>query len=159
MNQRKKNVSNDTLGSVRLIRERGSDLLPNTGAGTRCRSARDVFAFMQPYVHQEETETVWILALDTQSRIRFDSPIVVTRGLLNSSLLHPREVFRAAIVAGAAGIILVHNHPSADPTPSPEDREVTKQLVEAGRLLDLPIYDHVVIGGSAFVSFAEQGLL
>jgi DNA repair protein RadC len=114
---------------------------------------------MKPHADRETTEAFWILALDSQSRVLFNSPIVITRGLLNSSLVHPREVFRSAIAAGAAGILLVHNHPSGDPTPSPEDRAVTKQLLEAGRLLDLPVYDHVIIGGARFVSFAELGLL
>ena len=84
---------------------------------------------------------------------------LITRGILNSSLVHPREVFRAAIAEAAAGIIVVHNHPSGDPTPSADDRAVTRQLVEAGRLLDLPVYDHVIVGGDRYVSFAEAGLL
>src|SRR5437773_692852 len=71
----------------------------------------------------------------------------------------PREVFRAAIAEAAAGIIVVHNHPSGDPTPSADDRAVTRQLVDAGRLLDLPVYDHVVVAGDRYVSFAEAGLL
>jgi DNA repair protein RadC len=79
--------------------------------------------------------------------------------LLNSSLVHPREVFRAAIAEAAAGIIVVHNHPSGDPTPSAEDRSVTRQLVSAGQLLDVPLYDHVIIGGDRFVSFAATGIL
>jgi len=85
--------------------------------------------------------------------------VLVTRGLLNSSLVHPREVFRAAIAEAAAGIIVVHNHPSGDPTPSAEDRAVTQQLAAAGRLLDLPLYDHVIIAGDRFMSFATAGLL
>lgn len=98
-----------------------------------------------------------LLALDSQSQVLRD--VLVTRGLLNSSLVHPREVFRAAIAEAAAGIIVVHNHPSGDPTPSAEDRSVTRQLVEAGRLLDLPVYDHVIIAGDRFTSFATLGLL
>jgi DNA repair protein RadC len=85
--------------------------------------------------------------------------VLVTRGLLNSSLVHPREVFRPAIAEAAAGIIVVHNHPSGDPTPSAEDRAATKQLVAAGQLLDMPVYDHVIIAGDRFVSFAASGLL
>src|SRR3989442_1556272 len=81
------------------------------------------------------------------------------RGIVNSSLIHPREVFRSAILAGAAGIIVAHNHPSGDPTPSADDRSVTRQMVEAGRLLDLPVYDHVILGGDTYMSFAEAGLL
>jgi DNA repair protein RadC len=83
----------------------------------------------------------------------------VTRGLLDSSLVHPREVFRAAISEAAAGIILVHNHPSGDPTPSAEDRAVTRQLVAAGQLLDLPVHDHVIVAGDRYLSFATAGLL
>jgi len=73
--------------------------------------------------------------------------------------VHPREVFRPAIAEAAAGIIVVHNHPSGDPTPSAEDRAVTRQLVAAGQLLDLPVYDHVILAGDRFLSFAAEGLL
>ena len=83
----------------------------------------------------------------------------VTRGILNSSLVHPREVFRLAIAFGAAGIIVAHNHPSGDPTPSADDRAITRQLVDAGRLLDIPVYDHLVLGAARYLSFAEAGLL
>jgi DNA repair protein RadC len=85
--------------------------------------------------------------------------MLITRGILNSSLVHPREVFRPAIAEAAAGIIVVHNHPSGDPTPSPQDREVTRQLVSAGQLLDLPVYDHIIVAGDRWVSFAQAGLL
>ncbi len=148
------------LGSLRLIREMGSDLpAAKASEHAQCRSPRDVFLFMQPHAEREAIETFWILALDTQGHILFDSPIVITRGILNSSLVHPREVFRAAIVAGAAGVILVHNHPSGDPTPSADDRAVTQQLVATGKLLDLPVHDHVIVGSSSYASFAELGLL
>ena len=86
-------------------------------------------------------------------------PTVITRGILNASLVHPREVFQAAILAGAAAVILVHNHPSGDPTPSADDRVVTDQLVAAGRLLDVPVHDHVIVGRGRYTSFAEAGLL
>ena len=105
-------------------------------------------------------EEFHVLALGSQSQILAD--LLITRGILNSSLVHPREVFRAAIAEAAAGIIVMHNHPSGDPTPSADDRAVTRQLVDAGRVLDVPVYDHVVIGGGGgerYVSFAEAGLL
>lgn len=105
-------------------------------------------------------EEFHVLALGSQSQILAD--LLITRGILNSSLVHPREVFRGAIAEAAAGIIVVHNHPSGDPTPSADDRAVTRQLVDAGRLLDVPVYDHVIIGGGGgqrYVSFAEAGLL
>jgi len=117
----------------------------------------DVARLMAPRLRDLDVEEFRLLALDSQSRVLRD--VLVTRGLLNSSLVHPREVFRAAIAEAAAGIIVVHNHPSGDPTPSAEDQAVTRQLVAAGRLLDVPVYDHVVIAGDRFVSFATAGLL
>jgi DNA repair protein RadC len=123
----------------------------------RIREPEDVARLFQARLRDLQVEEFHLLALDSQSQVL--RQVLVTRGLLNSSLVHPREVFRAAIAEAAAGIIVVHNHPSGDPTPSAEDRTVTRQLAEAGRLLDLPLYDHVIIGGDRFVSLATLGLL
>jgi len=109
------------------------------------------------YIADLAAEEFHVLALDTQSCVLRD--ILITRGILNGSLVHPREVFRAAIAEAAAGIIVVHNHPSGDPTPSADDRAITRQLVEAGKVLDLPVYDHVIVGAGRYVSFVESGLL
>ena len=122
--------------------------VPRQGLATR---------FLGHSLRDLAVEEFHLLALDSQSRVLRE--VLVTRGLLNSSLVHPREVFRPAIAEAAAGIIVVHNHPSGDPTPSAEDRAVTRQLVAAGQLLDLPLYDHVIIAGDRFVSFAGAGLL
>ena len=126
-------------------------------AVVRIREPEDVVRVFGGRLRDLQVEEFHLLALDSQSQVLRE--VLVTRGLLNSSLVHPREVFRAAIAEAAAGIIVVHNHPSGDPTPSAEDRAVTQQLAAAGRLLDLPLYDHVIIAGDAFVSFATAGLL
>jgi DNA repair protein RadC len=123
----------------------------------RIREPEDVVRLLAPRLRDLEVEEFHLVALDSQSQVR--RQVLVTRGLLNSSLVHPREVFRAAIAEAAAGIIVVHNHPSGDPSPSPEDRAVTRQLAEAGRLLDVPLYDHVIVAGDRFLSFAAAGLL
>jgi DNA repair protein RadC len=123
----------------------------------RIRTPADVYRWFAPRLVDLPAEEFHVLALDSQSAVLRD--LFVTRGLLNSSLVHPREVFRGAIAEAAAGVIVVHNHPSGDPTPSADDRAVTRQLVEAGRVLDLPVYDHVVVGRGRYVSFAETGLL
>jgi len=123
----------------------------------RIRSPADVHRVYAARLRDLAVEEFHVLALDSQSQVLAD--LLITRGILNSSLVHPREVFRAAIAEAAAGIIVVHNHPSGDPTPSADDRAVTRQLVDAGRLLDVPVYDHVIVGGDRFVSFAEAGLL
>jgi DNA repair protein RadC len=126
-------------------------------AGAPMRSPRDVFEAFSPRLRDLPVEEFHVAVLDAQHRLERD--ITVTRGILNSSLVHPREVFREAIAERAAAIVLVHNHPSGDPTPSTDDRLVTDQLVAAGRLLDIPVHDHVIVGRGRYVSFAEAGLL
>lgn len=125
--------------------------------GAPVRSPRDVAAYYAPRLEDLAVEEFHVAVLDSQHRLERD--VTVTRGILNSSLVHPREVFREAIAERAAAVILVHNHPSGDPTPSADDRVVTEQLVAAGRLLDIPVHDHVIIGRGRYTSFAEAGLL
>lgn len=119
------------------------------------RGPADVFARLGPHLRDLAQEEFHALLLNTQHRIV--RGVLITRGILDASLIHPREVFRMAIVESAAGMILVHNHPSGDPTPSREDRMVTDQLVKAGEAVGIPVLDHVIIGDSSFVSLAERG--
>ena len=148
------------LGALRLVREDSFDEPTDYPRGRfRCDSPESVVRFMRPYVDREEVEVFWLLALNTRATVIWNRPLSVTRGLLDSALVHPREVFRLAIHANAAGVIAVHNHPSGDPTPSIEDRAVTRQLVAAGQLLDIPVHDHLIIAGERFISFATAGLL
>ena len=83
----------------------------------------------------------------------------VSRGTLNSTAVHPREVFKAALLANAAALVLAHVHPSGDPTPSPDDLALTRRLVAAGRLLGIDVLDHIVVGHDRYVSFKTLGLL
>src|SRR6185295_7242446 len=124
---------------------------------TPIRSPRDVVAIFAPRLEDLPVEEFHVAVLDAQHRMERD--ITITRGILNSSLVHPREVFREAIAERAAAIILVHNHPSGDPAPSLDDKSITEQLVAAGRLLDIPVHDHVIVGRGRYTSFAEAGLL
>ena len=123
----------------------------------KLRSPKDTYMFLRDRLEAELQEVFIVVAVNSQSVVLAVHEI--TRGLLNASLIHPREVFAPAIVDRAAGIILAHNHPSGDPTPSADDRAATRQLVEAGRVLDIPVYDHVIVGQGRFVSFAEAGLM
>jgi DNA repair protein RadC len=127
------------------------------GTPYEVKSPTDVYRWCAPAMRDLPVEEFRLLALDSQNRITRD--LLITRGILDGSLVHPREVFRAAIAEAAAGVIVVHNHPSGNPTPSGDDRAVTRQLAEAGRLLGIPLHDHVVVGGDQFFSFAEAGLL
>jgi len=119
------------------------------------RGPGDVFRRLGPKLRDCRQEEFWAIYLDTQNRICLERRLTV--GLLNSSLVHPREVFAPAIARAAASIIVVHNHPSGDPEPSAEDFAVTAQLMEAGCLLGIPVRDHVILGDSSFVSLAERG--
>ncbi len=123
----------------------------------RIRGPGDVYERCAPSLRDLSQEEFRILLLNTQHAVLRE--LLVTRGILDASVVHAREVFRPAIVESAAAIILVHNHPSGDPVPSPEDREITRQLAEAGRLLGIPVVDHVVVGDGRYVSFVESGLM
>jgi len=103
-----------------------------------------------------EQEHLRLILLDTRNRVLKTPTIYV--GSLNASVVRVGELFRAALKANAAAMIVAHNHPSGDPSPSPEDIRVTRQLVDAGRLMDIEVLDHVVIGHQRFVSLKERGL-
>ena len=102
-------------------------------------------------------ETAMMLALDTKNKVI--GIFEISRGSLNASIIHPRDIFQRAILVNAASVILAHNHPSGDPTPSPEDVALTKKLAEAGRVMDITVLDHVIVGEGVFVSLKEQGAL
>jgi DNA repair protein RadC len=127
------------------------------GERRRLASPAEVYAAYAPLMEDLAREVFRVALLDAQNRLLRDR--VISEGTLSASLVHPREVFKAAIVESAASVILLHNHPSGDPTPSREDVRLTRQLAECARLLDLRVHDHVIIGQGRFVSLAEQGLL
>ena len=83
----------------------------------------------------------------------------VGRGTLDTVLVHPREVFKAALLANAAAIVVAHNHPSGDPSPSPDDRDMTRRLVAAGGVLGIAVLDHIIVGDGGYYSFKESGLM
>lgn len=121
------------------------------------RSPDDVAALLLPRFRFETREHFVAVLLSTKNHV-LKTPII-SIGSLNASIVHPRELFREAINASAASVILAHNHPSGDPTPSPEDISLTRKLTEAGQLLDIPVLDHIVLGDGKYVSFKEKGIL
>lgn len=129
----------------------------------RITRPEDVYALMAQRVTALDYEIFWVLILDRKNQLRCE-PIDVTSGILDASLVHPREVFREAIRHAAGNIVLAHNHPSGDPTPSAEDLRITQQLVDAGKVIDIKVMDHVILGhGQAnnknFCSLREAGLV
>jgi len=120
------------------------------------RSPADVAQLMMAEMAHLEQEHFRVLYLDTRNRLLGSEVVYV--GSLNASHIRVGEVFRDAVKRNCAAIIVVHNHPSGDPTPSPEDVQVTRQLVAAGALLDIEVLDHLIVGQQRFVSLRERGL-
>ncbi len=117
----------------------------------------DAAHYAMPRYRFEQKEHFAVLLLNTKNHVLGMPEVSV--GSLSASVVHPREVFRAAIDYAAASMILLHNHPSGDPTPSREDIAVTERLVKAGKIMDIPVLDHVVLGNERFTSFKEKGLI
>jgi DNA repair protein RadC len=121
------------------------------------RKPQDAADYMMDELRYLQKEHFICLFLNTKNQVISRETLSV--GTLNASLVHPREVFRAAIKCSSASLICVHNHPSGDPAPSPEDIGLTKRLMEAGELVGIDVLDHIIIGDNRFVSLKEQGLM
>lgn len=135
------------VGALELGRRAAEEALP---ARPRIRGPEDVHTLMAPLLRDLQHEEFHALLLNAQHRVV--GQVLVSRGILDASVVHPREVFKSAVVESAAAIVLVHNHPSGDPSPSAEDRLVTRQMRRAGETLGIPVLDHVVIGDGAWRS-------
>ncbi len=140
------------LVTTRLVREA---TLP--WPRTQLASPADAAAFFLSYFPDKPTEEFWIVLLNTANVVIGCAQI--SRGGLAASVVEPRAVFQTALLANAAAIICLHNHPSGNPEPSREDIRITKQLVEAGQLMGIPVHDHLIIAGATYTSLAERGLL
>jgi len=123
--------------------------------GDPIRGPEDVFLHFHARLRDMPHEQFHLLLLDGRHRVLRE--VMASRGTLTASLVHPREVFRPALREGAAALVVVHNHPSGDPGPSLEDREVTRRLVQAGSLLGVPLLDHVVVAERGWVSLRGEG--
>ena len=122
------------------------------------RQSKDVADLMAPLVANLDREHFWVLLLNGKNVV--GGLNLVSIGSLTAALVHPREVFVGALLGKAASIVLVHNHPSGDPTPSAEDLALTKRLCEVGDLVGIKVLDHIVLGeGNSFRSLADEGLL
>lgn len=119
------------------------------------RSPEDAAHFLMPEMTSLQQENFVALFLNVKNQIVHKQTIFV--GSLNASIVHPREIFREAIRRSAASILVAHNHPSGNPTPSPEDIDVTKRLIEAGLIVGIELIDHIIIGDHQFISLKEKG--
>ncbi len=123
-------------------------------ARTRIRSSKDVYNLLAPKMRDLKKERFIALYLNTKNVLLRSETVSI--GSLNGSFIHPREVFKTAILESAASVIIAHNHPSGDPMPSKEDEEVTQRLIEAGKLMGIKLLDHVIIGEGGFHSLLSK---
>jgi DNA repair protein RadC len=117
-------------------------------------SAKDVYNYFKEKLKDEKQENFYVLILNNANNIIKEE--LISKGVLDAAIIHPREVFKPAIKNSASKIILIHNHPSGNPEPSKEDLEITKQLIEAGKLLDIKVLDHVIVGDEKWWSWVED---
>jgi DNA repair protein RadC len=120
-------------------------------------SPQDIAEIFIPILRDEIKEKFIVVCLNSANRvIKYET---ISIGNLNSSVVHPREIFKVAIDNSSASIILIHNHPSGNPEPSNEDIRLTKKIVESGKILDIPVFDHLIIAGETYTSFVEKRLI
>ncbi len=143
---------------IKAVLELGKRLAVSTRpASISLTSPQDVARFLMEEMRYYQKEYFRIVLLNTKNQIISVEDVSV--GSLNSSIVHPREIFNHPVKKSAASILLVHNHPSGDPSPSKEDLDVTKRLIEAGNILGIQVLDHVIVGDGRYLSFKEEGLL
>jgi DNA repair protein RadC len=123
----------------------------------KIHSPEDIVRHFRPKLRDLVQEELWVLPLNAINQLL--EPRQVSKGILNSSLAHPRECFREAITQSAAAVVFVHNHPSGNPEPSQDDLVVTKQLVDAGKIIGITVHDHIIIAGDRFTSLAERKII
>lgn len=121
------------------------------------KSPLDVVDYLMEEMRYSMEENFNVVLLDTKNKVI--SVENITKGIVNASLVHPREVFKVAIRKNSTSMILAHNHPSGDPTPSKEDRSITKRLVETGEIVGIHVLDHIIIGDGNYLSFKEMDML
>ncbi|WP_243375519.1 DNA repair protein RadC [Geotalea sp. SG265] len=135
-----------------IVKEEITNYLKPGTRYTAPQQIHETFSFLR-----NETKE-YFLALHLDGKNRVVALEIVSIGSLNQSIVHPREVYKTALLSSAAAIILVHNHPTGDPTPSREDIEITRRLKEAGELIGIKVLDHIIVG-ERYISFVEGGLL
>lgn len=136
--------------SIKMVRE--SSVLYNI---RRISEPRDIVDLGKKFLDELDREELIVACLNAKNEV--NSVNVVSIGSLNNSIVHPREVFKTAILSNAASIVMIHNHPSGDVTPSKEDKEITLRIKESGTILGIKLLDHIIIGNDTYYSFKEHG--
>jgi len=129
---------------------------PKWFSNKKITSPQDIAEIFIPILRDDNKEKFIVVCLNSANKIIKHETISI--GNLNSSVVHPREIFKVAIDNSSASIILIHNHPSGNPEPSNEDIRITKKIVETGKIMDIPVFDHLIIAGETYTSFVEKRL-
>ena len=145
-----KHLKRINVVSIKMVRE--SSVLYNI---RRISEPKDIVDLGKKFLDELDREELIVACLNTKNEV--NSINVVSIGSLNNSVVHPREVFKAAILSNAASIVMIHNHPSGDVTPSKEDKEITLRIKESGIILGIKLLDHIIIGNDTYYSFKEHG--
>ena len=146
-----------TLAEIRKLHENlNAELYSHPTERPTIHSPQDAFSILQPFLSLLNHEEMWVVNLDTRNRVM--NLVKLYQGSVNMSQVRVAEVFRQAITDNAPSIVVAHNHPSTDPSPSPDDVAVTRAIVQAGKLLDIDVLDHIVVCSERFVSLKERGL-
>jgi DNA repair protein RadC len=138
---------------VQLVRE------PGMNPGQPCRSSEDLYHYARSIYATLDADKEHFTLVVMNNKNRVQGFKVISTGSLTASLVHPREVWRAALYLAGAAVAFVHNHPSGDPAPSPEDIDITKRLKETADMLGIRILDHVILGNDRYFSFTDKGML
>lgn len=152
-NQHQRPAKRIQVVSLRMVRESNSILYPNR----KIRTPADAAILFRQFIGDCDRESFCVLCLNTKNEPTAIHQVSI--GTLNASLVHPREAFKLAILSNSASVIAAHNHPSGEPTPSPEDVELTQRLRDSGTLLGIDLLDHIILGDGTFLSMKEQGLM
>jgi DNA repair protein RadC len=152
-----KGLGNAKIAQIKAAFELGRRVLSHTFQKQIFNSASIVYNYFFPILNGLKKEVFITLLLDT--KLKLIRHVKVSEGILNQSLIHPREVFKEAVKESAFAIILIHNHPSGDPTPSEQDIEITKKLKQASEILEISLLDHVIIGNGKYFSMKENKII
>jgi len=152
-------IGNDKAATLAAAFELSRRILSQTKwfSQQKVTSPQDIADIFIPILRDELKEKFIVVCLNSANRIIKQE--VISVGNLNSSVVHPREIFKVAIDNSSASIILIHNHPSGNPEPSNEDIQITKKIVESGKILDIPVFDHLIIASETYTSFVEKRLI
>lgn len=157
--QKNKGIGKDKAATLAAAFEIARRILSQqkTLSDKKITSPQDIAEEFIPILRDEIKEQFIVVCLSTSNKIIRKE--IISVGILNSSIVHPREVFKVAVENNAASIILIHNHPSGNPEPSNEDISITKKLVEAGKMMEIPVFDHIIIAGNNYTSFVERRII